>query len=466
MATSTMSVTKASAETLLDPSPVTSSKSAASYLSDDITRLLTTEEEYSVGGFAPVPAFIVRGKGSTLYDINDNKIIDFICAFSATNLGQCHPKMVQTVMAQAQQLTLTNLALHTAAWPDFAKMMCRRFGYDKITAMTSGAEAADTACKIARKWGTQVKGIPPKDLLILGVSENYHGLTSGVWPLMNPDPQRDHYATFNLSMTNRNPVTGQPLRYGFAEDMEECLRSVNGRVAAVIMECIHGRLPSFAQELEYATQVRQLCKQYHILFIADEVRMGAAKTGRMLCSDWMGPENKPDMITMGKSISGGAYPASYVLGNNNVMSLVGPYESASTFAMSPMGIAVTQTALQIIDEEKLCERALYIQSQWQKTTASWTYPFLDYVTARGADLGVTFNKSQPDPKATPRRVAMICLNYGLLLFPLSGRLRMSLALNITDAEMCAGFAILKRALDEVKLQDEIPGSTHIADLTH
>lgn len=441
-------------------------KSGNSSLSHEVVQLLATEDEFSVGGFAPVPAFITRGKGSTLYDVNDNKIIDFISAFSATNLGQCHPRIVQATVEQAQQLTLTNLAYHSKAWPEFAKMMCGRFRYDKICAMTSGAEAADTACKIARKWGTQVKGIPPQDLLILGVSENYHGLTSGVWPLMNPDPQQSQYATFNPSMTNRNPLTGQPLRYGFAEDMEACLKSMHARVAAVIMECIHGRFPSFQQELEYAIRVRQLCKKFNVLFIADEVRMGAAKTGRMLCSDWMGPENKPDMITMGKSISGGAYPASYILGNNNVMSLVGTYECASTFAMSPMGIAVTRTSLQIIDDEKLCKRALHLQSEWQAATGSWSYSFVDYITSRGADLNVTFKKGYPDPKVTPRRVAMICLNYGLLLFPLSGRLRMSLALTITDDELHTGFAILKRALDEVTTYNDIPGSVHVADLTH
>lgn len=435
-------------------------------LSDKVRALLTTEGEYAVGGFAPVPGFIVRGLGSTLYDIDNNKIIDFIAAFSAANLGQCHPRIVQATIDQARELTLTNLAYHTAAWPDFAQMMCRRFGYDKISAMTSGAEAADTACKIARKWATQVKGVAPEDVLVLGISDNYHGLTSGVWPLMNPDVQRVQYATFNSSTTNRNPVTGQPLRYGVVQDMEDCLRSVHGRVAAVIMECIHGRLPTFAEELEFAKQVRRLCKRYNVLFIADEVRMGAAKTGRMLCSDWLGPENKPDMITMGKSISGGAYPASYILGNDETMSLVGPYESASTFAMSPMAIAVTRTALEIIEDERLCDRALQIQTQWQAATASWRYPFVDYVTSRGADLNVTFKKNWPDPRVTPRRVAMLCLHYGLMLFPLSGRLRMSLALTITDGELHAGFAILKQAMDEVTLWEDIPGSTHVADINH
>jgi ornithine--oxo-acid transaminase len=154
------------------------------------------------------------------------------------------------------------------------------------------------------------------------------------------------------------------------------------------------------------------------------------------------------------------------MGDKEIMSLVGPYESASTFAMSPMAIAVTRTALQIIDDEKLCERALHIQTQWQAAVASWNYPFLEYVTSRGADLNVTFKKNYPDSSITPRRVAMLCLNYGLLVFPLSGRLRMSLALTITDDELRTGFDILRRALDEVPLYNDIPGSTHIADINH
>lgn len=191
--------------------------------------------------------------------------------------------------------------------------------------------------------------------------------------------------------------------------------------------------------------------------------MGAAKTGRFLSSEWLGPECKPDIITMGKSITGGAFPASYILGTKEVMSLVGPYETASTFAMSPMAVAVTQAALGIIDDENLLQRATSIGKQFEEVASTWKHPFIEFTTARGADLNIKLVANYPNTRVTARRIALLCYHKGLLVFPLTGRVRMSVAMTITDELLQKGFAILKEALDEVTEYDSIPGSTHIAD---
>ncbi|KAK7422168.1 hypothetical protein QQZ08_009636 [Neonectria magnoliae] len=354
------------------------------------------------------------------------------------------------------------MSTHAAEWPLVAKALCTRLGFDKVTPMCTGAEAADTACKIARKWGITYKGIPPEDVLVLGTSENYHGLTAGIWPIMEPFDQHgallSHLAR---NITNVHPGTGKVLRYLHVEDFEAVLSEYHGRVAAVIMECFHGVAPAFEEELEFAKGVRQLCKKYNVLFISDEVRQGAGKTGKFLSSEWMGPENKPDMVTMGKSISGGAYPASFVLGSNEVMTLVKPYQSASSFAMAPQANAAVLATLSVIDEENLIERALMVQAKWKEETSTWKHPFVKYITSRGGDMNIILDQSYKG--VTARRVARLAYQKGALMYSQMDRVRLGVALTITDEELEKGMAILKETLDEICSYADIPGSIHKAD---
>jgi len=207
--------------------------------------------------------------------------------------------------------------------------------------------------------------------------------------------------------------------------------------------------------------VRQLCKRYNVLFIADEVRMGCGKTGRFLSSDWLGAENKPDIITLGKSITGGAYPASYVLGYNDTMTLVGPSQVASTFAMSAAANAATLAALEVLEGEGCMSRAKTIQERWSEVISGWNHPFLDYCTARGADLGIMILADVGT--VTPRRIARLAYQKGVLIYPSGNRLRISVALTITDEELETGLSILTEVMNEIEEHGDIPGSTHRAD---
>ncbi|GAQ44562.1 hypothetical protein AtubIFM55763_004336 [Aspergillus tubingensis] len=410
--------------------------------------LLAIDSKYSAGGIFPLPVFIQSGRGSILKDADGREIIDFICMLSATNLGQCHPKLVEAVTASMNTITLTNIATKVGGWAEFTRDMCERFGYDKMVGMVSGTEGADAAVKFARKWGIKVKGIKPTEVLVLGVSDNYHGVGSGIWPIMNDMGQAADYGVTNSNLRNTNPETGKLLRYGMLADFEEVIASTHHRLAAVMMECIHGKKAVFEEELQFAIGVRKLCKKYNVLFIADEVRQGSGKTGKFLCSDWMGPENKPDMVVMGKSITGGAYPASYVLGPNEVMNLVGGYESVATFGMAPAAIAATRAALKIIDEEKLVDRALWIGNIWKKETAGWNFPWLDYVTNRGADIGIYLKRSD-NPRLTTRRLSMLALHKGILTYPDGDRVRLGVALNIPESDLRKGIAIMEESLAQL-----------------
>ncbi|KAL6352119.1 hypothetical protein LRP88_14561 [Fusarium phalaenopsidis] len=388
-----------------------------------VKELLDLEEQYSAGGIFPLPAFIKSGQGSTLKDVDGREILDFVCMMSATNLGQSQPVVVEAMQRAVQEITLANIATKVAEWPEFCKEMCQRLGYDKMVGMVSGTEGADSAIKFVRKWGIKVKGIRPAEVLVLD-----YGITSE-------------------NLRNTHPDTGKLLRYGSVQDFEEVLDAHHGRIAAVIME-------TFEEELSFAIGVRKLCKKYNILFVADEVRMGCGKTGKFLCSDWMGPENKPDIVVMGKSITAGAYPASYIMGKAEVMDLIGGYEAVATFGMAPQAIAATRAALSVMNSEKLVERAHWIDAVWKEETKSWNYPWVEYITNRGADMGIFLNETE-DGRITGRKFGMLCYHKGLLCYPDGNRIRLGVALNITEREFRKGLAILKEALEEVGEYDEI-----------
>ncbi|KAI8160104.1 hypothetical protein K4K49_003254 [Colletotrichum sp. SAR 10_70] len=227
------------------------------------------------------------------------------------------------------------MSTHYAGWLELAEETCERFGYDKVTAIVSSPEAADTACKIARKWGITHRKIPAEEAIVLGTSYKYHDLTSGIWPIMNPGNQAGYVAF------DKNLITFTPRRVNyFARDI------------------------TFQEEIDFAIGVRQLYKRNSILFISDEIRMGSGKTGKFLYSDWLGPKNKPDMVTLGNRF----------------------IQTGGTFTMAPAAVAATVAALKIYDEEKLTEKTLIVEDKWKKTTSKRDYPWVKYVTSRGADM--------------------------------------------------------------------------------
>lgn len=370
--------------------------------------------------------------------------------FSAANLGHNPPQVVSKVTEQMGKVCLVNLAGHHALWPPFAEMMCTKFGYDKIISMTSGTEAADTACKLARKWGIKSKGIPANECLVLGVGACYHGLGSSVWPLMDSSPTRKDYGLGNTMVTNVSP-SGENLGYLDLDAMRRCLEQFHDRIAGVIIECFHGTSRTVEEERVYARGVYDLCKQYNVLFIADEVRQGAGKTGKFLSYEHLGEDCKPDVVTMGKSITAGVYPQSFILGHNKVMSLIGPFEMASTFGYTPLGIAAAQATIETIETENLLDRASELGRKWKAIVEGWNHPKVNYVFVMGADSNLFLHHTDGP------RFAALCMHKGLFSHPRPDGLRLSFPLIMTDAELEAGAAIIREALDEVDQYQAIPG---------
>jgi ornithine--oxo-acid transaminase len=378
-----------------------------------------------------------------MQDVDGKQYLDFLCMFSATNFGHCHPFILDKVIQQMRKVDLINGSTHNPYWADFAEMLCMRFGYDKVTATTSGTEAADIACKIARKWSIQNKAISAEECLIFGVGQSYHGLGSAVWPLMDPSPARAEYGIDNKTMTNRNPSTGKVLQYLDLEAMERCLEEHHSRTAAVIMEPLHGASRTVEEERAYARGVYDLCRKHNILFIADEVRQGMGKTGRFFSFNHLGDDCKPDMVSMGKSITGGIYPQSFVMGTNEVMSLVGVGQIMGTYAHNPMAVVAARAAIELLDGENLMERAVALGERWRAIANGWKHSKVDYVSSIGADSNLVLKNTNG------YRFAALCMHKGLICYPRPDGLRLSFALTMTDAQLEKGAQIIREALDEV-----------------
>ncbi|WXC47869.1 hypothetical protein QX201_007586 [Fusarium graminearum] len=432
-------------------------------LSEHTQALLQKEKTYSAGGFGPLPGFIVSAKGSTL--THGHSQSGSLQPNNYQGSYKRHPNMFVTspnfqLKNTDQKAFQTNIAVQDSRWPILAETLCQKLGYDKVASMCSGAEAADAAVKIARKWGIERKGIEASELLVLGCSENYHGLSSGIWPIMTPGCGQQEYGITSTNVINFNPETGDSLRYGHVEDFEQVIAKHHKRIAAIMMEPIHGGLRTFQEEIEFATSVRKLCKEHNILFIADEVRMGSGKTGKFLCSQWLDCE-KPDIVVLGKSISGGAFPASYILGYDDTMTLIRPNQSASTYAMGPAANAATLAALSLYQDDKIINRARVIEEKWLKLTSTWSYPFIQYCTARGGDIVILLNEGLGG--VTARRLARLAYQRGVLVYPQKPRVRCSIALTVTDEELDRGFGILTTVMDDISSFGDIPGSTHAVD---
>ncbi|KAF6839280.1 hypothetical protein CPLU01_02018 [Colletotrichum plurivorum] len=420
-------------------------------LSPAVKSLLQQEAQYCAGGFEPLPAFITQARGSILRDVDGKEYIDFIHMFSAVNFGHGNPYITEKVLAQYQKVSLVNLAARNPLFPPFAKALSERLGLAKVASLNSGTEAADAACKIARKWGITVKGINPEECLILGVGSSYHGLGQGTWGLMDPSPQRKEYGLDSRFQTNCNPSTGESLTYLDVDAMKRCIEANHQRIAAVIMECIHGTSRDVQDEIRYAKGVNDLCKQYNILFIADEVRQGAGKTGKFVSYQHMGEDFKPDIVTLGKSITGGFYPQSFIVGTDPVMSLVGKYEIGGSFGATPIGIVAAQAALEVLDRDGLLQRATELGDLWRGIVESWNHPLVDFVACIGADSNLVLTES------VEKRLAALCFHRGLFVYTRPQGLRISFALTMTDDELRRGAEIIHSALEDVAKYEYVEG---------
>lgn len=303
------------------------------------------EHKYGAFNYHPLPVVLHKGEGVKVWDVEGKEYYDFLSAYSAVNQGHCHPKIVETLVKQARTLTLTSRAFHNDILGPFEKYITELFGYDRVLPMNTGVEGGETANKLARKWGYTKKGIPENKAQIIFVHGNFWGRTLAAISTSD-DPKS--YEGFGPFMPGYDLIP-----YNDLEALEERLKDPN--VCAFMVEPIQGEAGVVVPDEGYLKKAHEICKKYNVLLIADEVQTGIGRTGKLLASDHEGV--KPDIVILGKALSGGVFPVSAVLASDEVMLTLGPGEHGSTFGGNPLACAIAQTSLEVIVDEKMAENA-------------------------------------------------------------------------------------------------------------
>lgn len=394
--------------------------------------LLALEEKYSAHNYHPLPVILEKGSGVFLYDVEGNRYFDFLSGYSAVNQGHCHPKIVETLVHQATTLTLTSRAFHSNLLGKYAEYITGYFGYDKVLPMNTGVEAVETAIKLARRWGYRVKNIPANQAEILVCANNFHGRTSTVISF-STDPD---------SFTDFGPYTPgfTIVEYNNLADLEAKIQNRN--IAAFLVEPIQGEAGVVVSDEGWLSGAKALCEQHNVLFIADEIQTGLARTGKMLACDH---ENvKPDILILGKALSGGILPISAVLANDDIMLLIKPGEHGSTYGGNPLACAVAIAALEVLKDERMAENAEKMGQLWRDAVLKLDSPFVDIVRGKGLLNAIVIK--HPDKNAAWQ----LCLelkNNGLLAKPTHGdKIRFAPPLVITEEQILESVRIIGKSL--------------------
>jgi ornithine--oxo-acid transaminase len=309
-------------------------------------KAIDLENKYGAHNYHPLPVVLNRGEGVYVWDVDGKKYYDFLSAYSAVNQGHCHPKIVDAMNQQAKTLTLTSRAFHNDMLGKYEKFACNFFGFDKLLPMNTGAEAVETALKLCRRWAYEKKGIPENKAEIIVCDNNFHGRTTTIISFSNDPVARKNFGPYTQGFVK--------IAYDDLTALENVLRS-NKNIAGFLVEPIQGEAGVYVPSEGYLAASKTLCEQYNVLFVADEVQTGIARTGKLLAVDH---ENvKPDILILGKALSGGAYPVSAVLANDSIMEVITPGSHGSTFGGNPVAAAVAMAALLVIKDEKLSENA-------------------------------------------------------------------------------------------------------------
>lgn len=303
------------------------------------------EEKYGAHNYHPLPVVLERGEGVYVWDVEGRRYFDFLAAYSAVNQGHCHPRIVNALTAQASRLALTSRAFYNNILGEWEEYITKLFGYDRMLPMNSGAEADETALKLCRKWAYKVKGIPRNEAKIVVCNGNFHGRTITIISMSSDPDSYNDYGPYTPGFVN--------IPYNDTGALENALKDPN--VAGFLVEPIQAEAGVYVPEDGYLAKAAALCKKYNVLFIADEVQTGLARTGKMIACEHEGV--RPDILVLGKALSGGIYPVSCVLADDEVMLTIKPGEHGSTYGGNPIAAAVSMAALEVIQEEKLAENA-------------------------------------------------------------------------------------------------------------
>lgn len=397
---------------------------------------IAREDKYGAHNYHPLPVVLEKGKGVKVWDVEGKEYFDFLSAYSAVNQGHCHPKIVKAMIDQAEVLTLTSRAFYNNVLGEYEEFITKYFGYDKVLPMNSGAEADETALKLARRWGVVKKGIPNDQVKIICCEGNFHGRTITIITMSN-DPD---------SFANYGPLTPGFIRipYNDASALEEVLKEHGKTTAAFILEPIQGEAGVFVPDEGYLKKTYELCKKNNVLFIADEVQTGIARTGKMLACDHEGV--RPDILILGKAVSGGVMPVSCVLADDEIMLTIKPGEHGSTFGGNPVACKVAIAALNVIKDEKLAENAEKMGKIFRDEMKAIKSEMIELVRGKGL-LNAIVIRNKPGKTAWDVCVAMA--EKGVLAKPTHGNIiRFAPPLVITEAELRDAIGRIKEAFKQ------------------
>ncbi|MDO6597507.1 ornithine--oxo-acid transaminase [Oceanihabitans sp. 2_MG-2023] len=396
------------------------------------------ENKYGAHNYHPLPVVLSRGEGVYVWDVEGKKYYDFLSAYSAVNQGHCHPKIIGAMVNQAQTLTLTSRAFYNDMLGAFEKYATETFKYDKLLPMNTGAEAVETALKLCRKWAYEVKGIDENEAEIIVCENNFHGRTTTIISFSNDPVARKNFGPYTNGFIK--------IEYDNLIALEEVLSS-NKNVAGFLVEPIQGEAGVYVPTEGYLTKAKALCEKYNVLFIADEVQTGIARTGKMLAIDH---ENiKADILILGKALSGGAYPVSAVLANNAIMNVIKPGNHGSTFGGNPVAAAVGMAALQVIKDENLADNAQALGKLFRTELSKFieTSNIVNGVRGKGLLNAILINDDEESETAW--NICIALRDNGLLAKPTHGNIiRFAPPLVMTEAQLLDCVAIIIKTLKQ------------------
>ena len=404
-------------------------------VTDNTQHYLNLEEKHGAHNYHPLPIVLNRGEGVFLYDVDGKRYYDFLSGYSAVNQGHCHPKIIAALTEQAQKLTLTSRAFHSNLLGEYEKYITGYFGYDKVLPMNTGVEAVETAIKLARHWGYKVKGIEQNKAKIIVCSNNFHGRTTGVISFSNDATATTDFGPF---------IPGyETIAFNDLVALEKALQDKT--VCGFLFEPIQGEAGVVVPDEGYYKGIRTLCSEYNVLMIADEIQTGLARTGTMLAC---GHENvRPDILILGKALSGGVLPVSAALCDDEIMMTIKPGEHGSTYGGNPLACAVAIAALQVLKDENLGANAEAMGKLLRSELEKLNSPIISKVRGRGLLNAIVIKHTNPD---AAWELCLALKENGLLAKPTHGdKIRFAPPLTITKEQVMECVAIIDKSLQQL-----------------
>ncbi|MEO6167286.1 MAG: ornithine--oxo-acid transaminase [Chitinophagales bacterium] len=395
---------------------------------------IALEEKYGAHNYHPLPVVLAKGKGVFVWDTDGKRYFDFLSAYSAVNQGHCHPRIIEALTEQAQHLTLTSRAFYNNTLGEYEQYITTMFGYDKVMPVNSGAEAVETALKLCRKWGHKVKGIREGQAKIIVCSENFHGRTIGIISFSSDLPSRDGFGPLLPGFVT--------VEYNNLTTLQEALEDPD--VAGFLVEPIQGEAGVHVPDEGYLSGAFKMCNEKNVLFLGDEIQTGLSRTGKMLCCDY--EEVRPDILILGKALSGGVLPVSAVLADDEIMLTIKPGEHGSTYGGNPLACKVAIAALDVLKEEKLAENAFYLGNLLRDELRQIDSDIVTLVRGKGL-LNAIVVKPKNGKEAWDLCLAL--KENGLLAKPTHGdKIRFAPPLVITEEQLMECVDIIRRTIQE------------------